>query len=88
MGKVLAGTKADEIFQLGQVDLKHFWPTSLILWEISRPAWMPVLLGILINTICGPIESPLKDYGLTQKNLCAYCNRMMSEFFPELVAAK
>jgi hypothetical protein len=43
--------------------------------------------GILINTICGPIESPIKDYGLSKNNLLVYCDRMMAEFFPEFVHA-
>ncbi len=82
---------ADEIFHLGQVDLDA---VSMFLAE--KPYFMgdkPTSLdasafGILINTVCGPIESPVKDYGKSQKNLPAYCDRMMAEFFPELVVAR
>ena len=81
---------ADEIFHLGQVDLD-----AISAFLAEKPYFMgdkPTILdasafGILINTVCGPIESPVKDYGLSQKNLPAYCDRMMAEFFPELVAA-
>ena len=43
--------------------------------------------GILINTVHGPIESPVKEYGKLKKNLIAYCDRMMTEFYPELSGA-
>ncbi len=79
---------ADEIFHLGQIDLD-----ALSAFLDEKPYFMgdkPTSLdtsafGILINTICGPIESPIKDYGLSKKNLLAYCDRMMVEFFPEFV---
>ncbi len=82
--------KADEVFQLGQADLD-----ALSAFLAEKPYFMgnkPTSLdasafGILINTVCGPIESPVKDYGLSKKNLPAYCDRMMAEFFPELVVA-
>ncbi|WP_242447165.1 glutathione S-transferase C-terminal domain-containing protein [Nitrosomonas supralitoralis] len=32
--------------------------------------------GHLINIIGCPIESPLKEYGLTKKNLNSYVNRI------------
>jgi len=81
---------ADEIFHLGQVDLD-----ALSAFLAEKPYFMgnkPTSLdasafGILINTVCGPIKSPAREYGLRQKNLPAYCNRMMAKFFPELVAA-
>lgn len=81
---------ATEIFQLGQVDLD-----ALSAFLAEKPYFMgdkPTSLdasafGILINTVCSPIESPAKEYGLNQVNLPAYCDRMMTEFFPELTAA-
>ena len=81
--------KADEIFHLGQVDLD-----ALSAFLAGKPYFMgdkatsldASAFGILVNTVCGPIESPVKDYGLSLKNLPAYCDRMMAEFFPELVA--
>ncbi len=82
---------ADEIFHLGQIDLDVF---SAFLGEKSyfmgdKPTSLDAsAFGILINTICGPIESPIKDYGSSKNNLLAYCDRMMVEFFPELVHAE
>jgi hypothetical protein len=40
--------------------------------------------GILINIVRTPIESPLQEHALSLKNLPAYCDRMMAEFYPEL----
>ena len=77
---------ADEIFHLGEVDLDAL---SAFLGEKSyfmggKPTSLDAsAFGFLINTIYGPIESPIKDYGLSKKNLLAYCDRMMAEFFSE-----
>ncbi|MDD5578696.1 MAG: glutathione S-transferase C-terminal domain-containing protein [Methylobacter sp.] len=40
--------------------------------------------GFLANVMACPIESPVKDFALAQKNLNDYCQRMQAEFFPEL----
>ncbi len=79
---------SDEIFHLGKIDLD-----TLSAFLAEKPYFMgdkPTSLdasafGILINTVRGPIESPIKDYGLSKNNLSSYCDRMMSDFFPELV---
>lgn len=81
----------DEIFHLGRIDLD-----ALSAFLAEKPYFMgdnPTSLdasafGILINTLSGPIESPVKDYGLSHKNLSNYCDRMMAEFYPELIAPK
>ncbi len=78
----------DEIIQLGNKDIdalsdllgdKSFFmgdsPTS-----IDASAF-----GMLVNIICCPIESPVKDHGLTKTNLVNYCNRLMKQYYPELV---
>ncbi len=79
--------QAEEIFALGKQDLdalsaalankKYFLgdqPTTL---DSSA-------FGLLINIIDCPIESPLKDYGLTKKNLSDYVNRVKHEFYQNL----
>ena len=79
--------KADEIFHLGKIDLD-----VLSAFLADKPYFMgdkPTSLdasafGILINTVHGPIESPVKEYGKLKKNLIAYCDRMMTEFYSEL----
>lgn len=78
---------ADEVFHLGIIDLD-----AVSAFLADKPYFMgdkPTSLdasafGILINTVHGPIESPVKDYGVGKKNLVAYCDRMMKEFYPEL----
>jgi len=77
----------EEIFGLGKEDID-----SLANFLGDKPYFMgdkPTSLdasayGILVNTLGCPIESPLKDYALTKKNLLDYCKRMQMEFFPEL----
>lgn len=79
---------ADEIFKLGKVDLE-----TLSAFLADKPYFMgdkPTCLdasafGILVNTITGPIQSPVKEYGASLTNLVEYCDRMMNEFYPELV---
>ena len=46
-----------------------------------------MLFGFLINTVCGPIKLPLKDYGLSHENLSTDCDRMVTESFVELMVA-
>ena len=78
---------ADEVFHLGKIDLDAL---SAFLAEKSyfmgdKPTSLDAsAFGILINTVHGPIESPVKEYGKVKKNLTAYCDRMMTEFYPEL----
>jgi glutathione S-transferase len=77
----------DEIFYLGKVDL-----AALSVFLGNKPYFLgekPTSLdasafGILINTLYGPIESPVKEYGLEKSNLKAFCKRIMAEYYPEL----
>lgn len=77
----------DEIFTLGKQDIdalsaslgnKPYFlgdqPTSL---DTSA-------FGLLINIIGCPIESPLKEYGLTKNNLTNYVDRIKHEFYQDL----
>lgn len=79
--------KAEEIFELGMQDIdalsaclgnkKYFLgdqPTSL---DASA-------FGFLINTLGCPIESPLKEHGLSKDNLRNYVDRIKAEYYPEL----
>jgi glutathione S-transferase len=86
-GHGLGRLKPEEIFALAKEDIG-----SLSDFLGSKPYFMgakPTSLdasayGILVNILCCPIESPIKDYALTKQNLAEYCRRMQSEFFPEL----
>jgi len=40
--------------------------------------------GILINTLGCPIESPLKDHGLSKNNLINFVARIKSRYFSDL----
>ncbi|MEO7558704.1 MAG: glutathione S-transferase C-terminal domain-containing protein [Nitrosospira sp.] len=40
--------------------------------------------GFLINTLGCPIESPLKEHGLSKNNLKNYVARIRAEYYPEL----
>lgn len=42
------------------------------------------VFSFLINIFVCPIESPVKDYVLSKQNLVDYCQRVSSEFYPEL----
>lgn len=79
--------QAEEIFTLGKQDIdalsasldnKRYFlgdqPTTL---DASA-------FGLLINIIGCPIESPLKEYGLSKNNLVNYVDRIKHEFYPDL----
>ena len=79
--------KTEEIFKLGMLDIdalsaclgdkKYFLgeqPTTL---DASA-------FGILINTFGCPIESPLKEYGLSKDNLTNFVARIKAHFYSDL----
>jgi glutathione S-transferase len=82
---------SEEIFQLGRDDLD-----ALSDYLADKPYFMgdkPTSLdatafGILINTLACPIESPVKEYARSKQNLVDYCQRLMSEYYPELNMAQ
>lgn len=81
----------EEAFLLGRQDLD-----ALSDFLSNKPFFMgdqpssvdASAFGILVNTLGCPIESPLKDYALTKRNLVDYCDRMQTEYFPALSALK
>lgn len=88
-GHGLGRHNCEAVFQLGRADLD-----ALSDFLGNKPYFMgdkPTSLdasafGILINTLACPIESPVKEYALSKQNLVDYCQRMMSECYPELLA--
>jgi len=79
--------KPEEIFELGMQDIdalsaclgdkKYFLgdkPTTL---DASA-------FGFLINTFGCPIESPLKEYGLSKENLRNYIDRIKTQYYSDL----
>lgn len=79
--------QSEEIFRLGKQDIDSL---SAILG--NKPYYLgnkPTTLdaaafGQLINIIGCPIESPLKEYGLTKQNLVEYTNRIKAAFYSDL----
>ena len=78
----------DEIFTLGKQDIdtlatllgdkKYFFGTQPTTLDASA-------FGLLINIIGCPIESPLKEYGLSKDNLIDYVDRIMGEYYQDLL---
>ncbi|MGR9053345.1 MAG: glutathione S-transferase family protein [Gammaproteobacteria bacterium] len=74
----------DEVIELGKLDL-----SSLSDFLAEKPYFMgeqPTVLdatafGFLVNLIWRPIETPLKEHGLRQKNLVDFCERMKQRYF-------
>lgn len=78
---------AEEIFELGKHDIdalsaclgdkKYFLGDRLTTLDASA-------FGFLINTLGCPIESPLKEHGLSKNNLTNYVERIKAEYYPDL----
>ncbi|MGH8556759.1 MAG: glutathione S-transferase family protein [Methylococcales bacterium] len=86
-GHGLGRLGADEIFTLGKADLDAI--ASLLdekpYMMGSQPTSIDaIVFGFLTNIINVPIESPVKDYAISKRNLVTYCDRMTREYFPEL----
>jgi len=80
---------AEEIFTLGKQDMD-----ALSAGLGNKPYFLgdqPTTLdasafGLLINIIGCPIESPLKEYGLSQDNLVNYVDRIRRAYYSDLTA--
>lgn len=79
--------QAEEIFTLGKQDIDAL-STSLGSKRYflgDQPTTLDTsAFGHLINIISCPIESPLKEYGLSKNNLVDYINRIKEEFYQDL----
>lgn len=77
----------EEIFELGMSDIDAL---SAFLGDKeyflgSQPTSLDTsAFGFLINTIGCPIESPLKEYGLSKPNLARYVERVRTRYYPDL----
>jgi glutathione S-transferase len=89
-GHGISRHSAKEIFLLGQQDMDAL---ATVLGD--KPYFLgnqPTVLdtsafGLLINIIGCPIESPLKEYGLSKDNLIRYVDRIKDQFYPDLRSA-
>jgi glutathione S-transferase len=90
LGQGTGRHNAEEVFELGMLDIdalseclgnkKYFLgdkPTTL---DASA-------FGFLINTFGCPIESPLKEHGLSKDNLRNYVERIKVQYYSDLQAA-
>ena len=79
--------KTEEIFKSGMLDIDAI---SDFLGEKNyffgeKPTTLDTsAFGILINTLGCPIESPLKDHGLSKNNLINFVARIRSQYFSDL----
>ncbi|HBZ30904.1 MAG TPA: glutathione S-transferase [Nitrosomonas nitrosa] len=79
--------QAEEIFALGNQDIEA---VSAILGTKryflgDRPTTLDACaFGHLINIIGCPIESPIKEFSLSKKNLVDYVDNIKAEFYPDL----
>lgn len=82
---------AEEIFELGKHDIDAL---SACLGDKKyflgdRPTTLDAsAFGFLINTFGCPIESPLKEHGLSKDNLTNYVDRIKAEYYPDLQSAQ
>jgi glutathione S-transferase len=80
---------ADEVYRLGTEDLRA---VSDVLGDKpfflgEKPTTVDTTLyAYMANLLETPVQCATKDFGLSRKNLVAYCQRMRARFFPELPA--
>ncbi|MGB7396277.1 MAG: glutathione S-transferase family protein [Candidatus Macondimonas sp.] len=82
--------KPEEIFELGFEDIdavSNFLENKPYLLGETPTSFDATGYGFLVNTLACPIESPVKNYALTKKNLVDYVNRMQTRYYTDLVAA-
>ena len=87
LGTAPAGHQAEEIFTLGKQDIDALSASldNKRYFLGNQPTTLDAsAFGLLINIIGCPIESPLKEYGLSKNNLINYVDRLKHEFYPDL----
>jgi glutathione S-transferase len=77
----------EEVYRLGVEDVRavsDFLAHKPFLMG-ERPTTVDATVyAYLANILEVPLESPVKDFGLSRDNLVRYLQRMRSRFFPEL----
>ena len=79
--------QAEEIFTLGKLDIDALSASlgSKRYFLGDQPTTLDACaFGHLINIIGCPIESPLKEHGLSKSNLIDYVERIQGEFYQDL----
>lgn len=86
-GHGIARHSHEEIFQLGRHDidaLSDFLGNKPYFMGQKPTSLDATAYGFLVNTLVCPIESPVKEYARSKQNLVDYCQRISSEYYPEL----
>ncbi|MEI8574697.1 glutathione S-transferase family protein [Methylomonas sp. LW13] len=86
-GQGIGRLAAADIFELGRRDVAAISAAlqgkAFLLGD--RPSSVDAsAFGLLINLLACPVNSPVKDYALTQSVLVDYCRRIQVRYFPEL----
>ena len=86
-GHGIARHSHEEIFKLGRHDidaLSDFLGKKPYFMGQKPTGLDATAYGFLVNTLICPIESPVKEYARSKQNLVDYCQRISSEYYPEL----
>lgn len=78
---------AEEIHRMGMADVKavsDFLGTKPFLMGDEPTTGDAAVHALLANVLEAPFASPVKDFGLDQRNVVDYLGRMRERFFPEL----
>jgi glutathione S-transferase len=84
VGQGMGRHSRDEIYLIGKADLN-----AVSVWLGDKPFMMgatptsldTIAYAFLANILVPPLESPLKDHGLSLPNLPAYCERMNTRYY-------
>jgi glutathione S-transferase len=84
VGQGMGRHSRDEIYLIGKADLN-----AVSRWLGDKPFMMgatptsldTIAYAFLANILVPPLESPLKDHGLSLSNLPAYCERMNTRYY-------
>lgn len=86
-GQGIGRHSRDEIYDMGKRDVEaiaHFLSAKPYALGDQPTTLDATAYPFLVNILDVPIESDLKAYAQGFENLRAYCNRMKSQFYPDL----
>ena len=88
LGHGISRHQPEEIFQLGCQDvdaLADFLGNKTYFMGDHPTSLDACVFGLLVNITHCPVESPLKEYGLSKNNLTDYVQRMMGEYYSHII---
>jgi glutathione S-transferase len=87
MGHGMGRHQPAEIYEIGMADLAalaDFLEDKPFFFGAEPSTLDATADAYLANILYVPIDSPLKQYGRTRRNLHDFCQRMRSRFYPEM----